>query len=168
MTTEEEEKIKFLPAYPSPLLLSIDTQLLQIPFYFIFSFQIGANWNIEGGLFFDTWTRCSQWTKCDSSPLWIKGGNNKKGKEIFEVSAIRYSQSWIRSGINRRHHELSFQASCVILQRDYFHFFFPRLRFRTRRHRLDSRTADVHTHSNNTNLLFFSFSHFERCVCVCA
>jgi hypothetical protein len=43
MTTEEEEKIKFLPAYPSPLLLSIDTQLLQIPFYFIFSFQIGAN-----------------------------------------------------------------------------------------------------------------------------
>jgi hypothetical protein len=43
MTTEEEEKIKFLPAYPSPLLLSIDTQLLQIPFYFIFSFQIEAN-----------------------------------------------------------------------------------------------------------------------------
>lgn len=43
MTTEEEEKIKFLPAYPSPLLLSIDTQLLQIPFYFIFYFQIGAN-----------------------------------------------------------------------------------------------------------------------------
>jgi hypothetical protein len=42
-TEEEEEKIKFLPAYPSPLLLSIDTQLLQIPFYFIFSFQIGAN-----------------------------------------------------------------------------------------------------------------------------
>jgi hypothetical protein len=42
-TEEEEEKIKFLPAYPSPLLLSIDTQLLQIPFYFIFYFQIGAN-----------------------------------------------------------------------------------------------------------------------------